>query len=196
MYEAEDLDEAKKRFGEWTDILPPASKKGYAEWCTLYDVDEKCFDDWRSFSRKEFLYFKPYILNYFLPECRFTNAAAEGANRLIDSINTNGSGYEFKHLRAKCLYCSLVHEQINYGINLKTVTKWPERKHDYMDMMFMIAPSSKTYYSFTNERSNHNIPALNIYQDNSWLEMVFDESFVGSLELCSLNEDSIEGYKW
>ena len=61
--------------------------------------------------------------NYFKPGCRKTNAATEGLNTLIRNVNSLGNGYSFRNLRAKCLYISLVHERIHYGIDLDIVIR-------------------------------------------------------------------------
>ena len=124
MYQQETYEEAEAVWNEWVAMLPPGSDKEYKEWCDLYSVVPPLFDDFRSFSRQGFQFFKPYILNYFRPGCRYTNAATEGLNNLIGNINSQGNGYSFKALRAKCLYASLVHERILYGIDIKTIEKW------------------------------------------------------------------------
>ena len=194
IYEAEDLEEAERRYQEWLTILPPADKRGYKDWCDAYDVDDECFEDWRTFSKKEFLFFKPYILNYFRPDCRFTNAAAEGLNRLIDNINTAGSGYEFNHLRAKCLYCSLIHEQINYGIDLKTVINWESSKPGTIGMM---KPRTKTtYYGFTESIDHLALEPLNVYRKSKWFNDAFLDKLGTNETMCELDEDSLTGGNW
>lgn len=124
MYLQESYQEAEAVWDEWITLLPPAQEKAYKEWCDLYSVVPPLFDDFRSFSKRGFQRFKPYILNYFKPGCRKTNSTTEGLNNLIGTVNAAGNGYSFKYLRAKCLYASLVHERILYGIDIKTIEKW------------------------------------------------------------------------
>lgn len=123
MYYQETYEDAERAWDEWMRLLPPGDEKGYKIWCDLYSVIPPMFDCFRSFSRPGFQQFKPYILNYFKPGCRKTNAATEGLNTLIRNVNSLGNGYSFRNLRAKCLYVSLVHERINYGIDLDTVIR-------------------------------------------------------------------------
>lgn len=47
---------------------------------------------------------RAYILNYFITEDKYTNAATEGLNSLIGAINSLGRGYSFDILRIKSLY--------------------------------------------------------------------------------------------
>lgn len=130
MYEQETYEEALKIWKEWLDLLPPGGKKQYKEWCDLYLFDEECFESFRSFKRQGFQRFAPYILNYFIsPETRVTNAATEGINSLIGSVNGRGNGYSFRRLRGKCLYASLVYERKIYGINRMTFEQWLKEKN-------------------------------------------------------------------
>lgn len=124
MYTKTTREEAEKAWDEWQKELPPSDKKGYMKWCEMYSVDESCFDAFRSFNRSAFTVFKPYILNYFNPGCRFTNATTKGLNNLIGRINTLGNGYRFKHLSAKALYTSLLRRRVVYSINMKSIKAW------------------------------------------------------------------------
>lgn len=124
MYLQESYQHAVSIWREWEALLPPDNTQQYKEWCDLYSVEPPMFNEFRSFSRVGFQTFEPYILNYFLPGCRYTNAATEGLNRLIGGINSAGNGCSFKVLRAKALYASLVHERRLYGIDIKTIPRW------------------------------------------------------------------------
>ena len=124
MYTKETREEAEEAWNEWQELLPPTGKKAYKKWCELYSVDENCFEAFQSLKRSGFTQYKPYILNYFNEGCRFTNAATEGLNSLIEQINISGNGYRFKHLRAKALYTSLFHEHTQYSIDIHSVNAW------------------------------------------------------------------------
>lgn len=124
VYQQETYDQAKEAWDAWMNLLPPAGEKQYQKWCDLYSVVPPLFDKFRSFHRQGFLFFEPYILNYFKPGCRETNAATEGINTLIERINREGNGLKFEHLRAKSLYASLIHERKRYGIDLRSVKTW------------------------------------------------------------------------
>lgn len=124
MYNQSNREDAEKIWNEWQELLPPATKDEYKKWCEKYNVDTKCFEAFKSLKRVGFTQYKPYILNYFNPGCRFTNATTEGLNNLIGTINSSGNGYQFKHLRAKCLYASLINERIMYSIDISTIESW------------------------------------------------------------------------
>ena len=124
MYQKETYEEALEAWEEWMNLLPPSGDKRYQEWCDLYSVIPPLFDSFRSFQRTGFQRFKPYILNYFKPGCRVTNAATEGVNTLIERINRDAHGLSFKSLRAKSLYASLIGERKRYGIDLSTIKSW------------------------------------------------------------------------
>lgn len=123
MYYQETYEDAVIAWDEWMRILPPGDESGYKIWCDLYSVIPPMFDCFRSFSRPGFQQYKPYILNYFKPGCRKTNAATEGLNTLIRNVNSLGNGYSFKILRAKCLYLSYIYERVHYRIEPDTVIK-------------------------------------------------------------------------
>lgn len=124
MYVQSTREDAEKIWDEWQELLPPPTKDEYKKWCKKHNVDAKCFEAFKSLRRVGFIQYKPYILNYFNPGCRFTNATTEGLNNLIGTINSSGNGYQFKHLRAKCLYASLIHERIMYSIDINTIESW------------------------------------------------------------------------
>ena len=182
MYTKETFEEAEAVWNEWVELLPPAGNKQYKEWCDLYSVEPPLFDDFRTFVREGFQRFKPYILNYFKPGCRHTNAATEGLNNLIGSINRVGNGYKFKFLRAKCLYASLIHERISYGIDTKTIKKWKPT----ISISFSPLSSTErgafcdeTIPHFTSSVIKSNITPINIYDDNEILLKLIETSVVG-----------------
>jgi transposase len=188
MYEQTNREDAEKVWQDWMFLVPPSSNKDYKDWCDLYCFEPECFESFRSFSRKGFQQFVPYILNYFnSPATRVTNAATEGLNSLIENVNIAGKGYSFSHLRAKCLYAPLVHEKLNYGVNMKSVK----------DQLMYVFNANDLFEASA-------IPRLNIYSDNSWLFKVLSNDysdFVDSYKLdygsdnpafdCYGNEESI-----
>jgi hypothetical protein len=102
-------------------------------------------------------------------------------------VNIAGKGYSFSHLRAKCLYAPLVHEKLNYGVNMKSVK----------DQLMYVFNANDLFEASA-------IPRLNIYSDNSWLFKVLSNDysdFVDSYKLdygsdnpafdCYGNEESI-----
>lgn len=181
MYECSTYEEASEVWQEWIDLLPPVNKKEREEWGDLYSVDPECFKGWIGFNRKEFQSYAPYILNYFKPGCQYTNAAAEGLNRLIDQINNAGSGYSFRHLRGKCLFASLIHERklfvlsINKvpiyeesGLTMGFVVSWP---HDISSRNRIIG-FQEVYYLGERDKSVA-YPEVNIYEDNEWISNIY-----------------------
>ena len=87
IYDAPTVTEAAKRYEEWRKLLPSDSE----------------FDEMRAFDKTVSRWRIP-IFNYFSKGCRYTNAATEGLNNLIDLINRQGRGYSFAALRYKCLF--------------------------------------------------------------------------------------------
>ena len=179
MYTKETRNEAEAAWDEWQELLPPTGKKDYQEWCDLYSVDEKCFEGFKSFTRSGFTYFKPYILNYFNPGCRHTNAATEGLNNLIGSINISGNGYRFRHLRAKALYASLIHQRIVYSVDIKTITSW-KPVFSYMTTFDWLNDShtavEKKEYTFRMDVQHGGINPTNVLEDNRFLPVILDAS--------------------
>lgn len=80
---SKDSTEAKQRFDEWKENIPPYMRKYTKSFLTS-------LKNWET-----------EILNYF--DCRLTNAFTEGLNNMIRSINKEGRGYSFDVLRAKIL---------------------------------------------------------------------------------------------
>lgn len=188
MYEQTDRESAEKIWREWMDFLPPGGPKQYQEWCDLYMFDKECFEAFRSFSRQGFQRFAPYILNYFNSiDTRVTNAATEGLNSLIGSFNTDGKGYSFKRLRAKCLYASLIHERITYGIETETIRQWaspsfqgkdfsmpPMKMMDYANMGSFDRIKVKERIKFTSKRAKITVPEISLFTDNKgFMEIVY-----------------------
>lgn len=172
MYKKETYEEAVEAWDAWMELLPPVGAKQYKEWCDLYSVEPPMFDAFRSFKRSGFQFFKPYILNYFRPGCRVTNAATEGINRLIGAINAAGNGYSFEILRAKCLYASLVTDRITYSIDIDSVESWTPTTSIMISGSYRSAhkrPTYKTIYSFSSSCSPIRIKPMNIFSDNTIL---------------------------
>lgn len=83
---------------------PTDAKRDYEAWKSLLKcADKNIFAEFKSFGRTVSRWEKE-IFQYFEPECRFTNAASEGLNSLIQAINSQGRGYGFEALRLKALY--------------------------------------------------------------------------------------------
>jgi len=189
LYNCTTREEAEECWNTWMDLIPPTTKKEYEKWCDLFCVDKDSFAKWNSFKKREFQFFVPYILNYFNEGCSYTNAASEGVNSLIQRVNNEGNGYTFKNLRGKCLYCSLVRERINYGIDISEFTNWTMSKDDedrpekiyntgYInprDINLWNSPNGNMKhtkalrYTFTETHTPFAVPCLNIYSDNGWI---------------------------
>ncbi len=83
---------------------PKNAREDYQAWkLMLKNADKDIFAEFKSFGRMVSRWEKE-IFQYFEPGCRFTNAASEGLNSLIQAINTQGRGYGFETLRLKALY--------------------------------------------------------------------------------------------
>lgn len=195
MYLQETLEDAEAAWSKWEETLPPSGKSEYAKWCELYSVDKKCFEAFQSFSRPTFQYFKPYILNYFKPGCRCTNAATEGLNNNIERINRAGNGLRFKHLRAKALYGSLLKDRVRYDLDIKTVQTWKPT------FSFVESISSnqqcgeyvtETKYRFTKKKEIIRIPETNLDGNVDTLIEMLTPAVSGS-NISYDEDDIIEG---
>ncbi len=195
MYQQQTYDDAEAIWDEWVATLPPSKEKEYKEWCDLYSLEPPMFEDFRSFSRSGFQFFKPYILNYFKPGCRETNAATEGLNKMIGDINLIGNGYSFRALRAKCLFTSLFYERTLYSLDMKTVKKWKPSFGMAFDGNLGSSRGETVYedvYTFKETTLPINYPSLNIFKDNSILFDIIQSSAVEDELLDSvIDEDSL-----
>ena len=183
FYDQDTREEAEAIWDDWMELLPPHAEKSYLEWCKSFGFPEGLFDSFKRFTHSNFQGFKPYILNYFnSEETRITNAATEGLNNLIEEFDQDGNGYSFKHLRAKCLYASLIHERINYGIDISTLKKWVTTKipsFGYLtglgDISYREEKELMTITSYTfkqeSEPCTYTLPRLD--GDNIWLRDIF-----------------------
>lgn len=196
MYTKETIEEAEAIWDEWVAMLPPSNEKKYKEWCDLYSVTPPLFGEFRSFVREGFQKHKPYILNYFKPGCRHTNAATEGLNNLIGSINQVGNGYSFKILRAKCLYASLIHERYIYGIDTATIKKWKPT-------MSWVSPTNPNSFfdTYCNEDVNYFISSVeavdirppNVYTKNEQLLRIIEVAAFKDKAFDEINSISLSG---
>lgn len=107
IYQCETAKEAEEAYKDWLTILKTADK----------DV----FSEFYSFNRTVKHWHKE-IFQYFEPGCRYTNAAAEGLNSLIQAINSQGRGYGFDALRIKVLYQK--EAELPQKVFKKTVTRF------------------------------------------------------------------------
>ena len=195
MYQQQTYEDAEAIWDEWVATLPPSKEKEYKEWCDLYSLEPPMFEDFRSFSRSGFQFFKPYILNYFKPGCRETNAVTEGLNKMIGDINLIGNGYSFRALRAKCLFTSLFYERTLYSLDMKTVKKWKPSFGMAFDGNLGSSRGETVYegvYTFKETTLPINYPSLNIFKDNSILFDIIQSSAVEDELLDSvIDEDSL-----
>ena len=190
LYKQTSREDAETVWQDWLNILPPRSEARYKDWCEMYQFDESCFQAFRSFSGRKYQKYKPFILNYFnSTDTMVTNAVTEGLNSLIEDITIKGKGYEFNRLRGKCLYASLVHERVIYGINKKTIKKWTpfSETHPVRNMTFTTTfsmprhskPDYKlvTIYEFTTDKIRQMLPPTNVYMDTDLLAAILSDEY-------------------
>ena len=116
IYEdAHDRATAEQLYMEWEQLVPPRAAKEAAVWEEKYGVPAKLFEDFRSFQTTIKNWWQE-VFGYFDPGCSVTNAATEGINRFIQSIDEPGSGYGFDHLRGKCVYGQKYGQRIVFNI--------------------------------------------------------------------------------
>lgn len=176
MYKMTNRTDAEKCWDEWQAILPPSkdgkgAEKRYETWCKDNNVPQNAFSYFRKFTSKQgYPKYKDAILNYFLPGCRVTNAATEGFNNLIGIINSRGSGYGFRRLRALALYAPLAHSRVKYSFNLETKTRWVSSTDNTKFMKYsqlnellgVICKVDIQVYNFTKETTNISVLTQNI----------------------------------
>lgn len=183
LYAQDTREEAERVWDEWQSELPPATNGKYRTWCKERDISPECFEAFQSLVRSGFTNFKPYILNYFKPGCKFTNATTEGLNNLIGRINSTGNGYRFKHLRAKALYMSLIYERKVYSINIKSIKSWKPTTYftTIPSNLFREQPTEFEYkkkYVFNCQVEKCCFPPVNVLEENT----EFFESLVSDKE--------------
>lgn len=184
MYKQVTREEAEKAWNEWIALLPPSGDKAYDKWCEKMNFDPLLFKEFRYYSRPASQAKAACILTYFnSPETRYTNGVTEGLNNLIGRINRDGNGYSFRHLRAKSLYASLIHERTLYGLEKQTFKKWEFRPDDEYTMKYVSNPAvsemgSYYKYVFTEKKVEYHVPPLNVYSDNAWLTPMLNAYYV------------------
>lgn len=190
MYNQETREDAERAWDEWQDLLPPASKGQYRTWCERYNLEEGCFERFKTFTRSGFTLYKPFILNYFDPGCRHTNAATEGLNNLIGRIDRIGNGYGFKHLRAKALYASNINERVYYSLDIKTVITGGSSH-----IGFATPIRTHTVYTFSQRVSRGILPPTNVFEENKYLLNFFGKCPHEDIKpLADVDEDSLIEY--
>ena len=118
MYEAETRADAERLYEELAKLLPPTRKALIPEWEATYGVKFSTFEDLCAFARTMKNWHKE-IFAYFDPNCRVTNAVAEGTNSLVQHLNAAGNGYGFKHLRAKAIFWQDIGNRTSYRIQTR-----------------------------------------------------------------------------
>ena len=125
IYDAQTRQEAEWRYAEWTKLVPPdgkgkAGQEKLNAWQTTYRVMPELYAEFRTL-RNTMENWNTEIFNYFDEGCRYTNAATEGVNSLIERINRTGNGYGFERLRAKAIYWHLVTSGVRYRLDIKKI---------------------------------------------------------------------------
>lgn len=115
IYDAKSRPEAEALYRGWQDLVPPTGSRQKVTWEAKYGVSPELFADFRTITKVIKNWYEE-VFTYFEPGCQVTNAAAEGINSTIQRINSDGTGYGFKHLRAKALYCNYFKARHNYSL--------------------------------------------------------------------------------
>ena len=125
IYACGERSDAEAVYASWCDLVPPVGVKKIEAWEAKYHVPAELYAEFRSF-KNAMTSWNNEVFNYFNENCGFTNAAAEGTNSLIQSMNSAGSGYSFKRLRAKALFWHMAAPRAAYSFDKKSIKK--ERK--------------------------------------------------------------------
>ena len=190
IYECETYEEAYKAWKEWLAVVPPTGDKKYKEWCERRGIPTGLFDKFNAYNKAPFKFYEPFILNYFRPGCRKTNATTEGVNSLIGRINTAGNGLTFRYLRAKSLYASLYQETVSYGIDSDSIEQLKGLSSfslTYTPQAIKSSSSELPLHKLSLEAVLSNldkgprpIKALNVHEDNrAFIKMLAEEDDFG-----------------
>lgn len=114
IYDVDDRADAEQRYHEWEKLVPGRGSRNLAAWESEYGLDGELYQEFRVFHGAVTRWYD-YIFGYFDDGCQFTNAATEGLNQLVDSLNRLGNGYGFKRLRAKALFCNEAAPLVRYS---------------------------------------------------------------------------------
>lgn len=154
IYDCDNRADAERMYHEWTRLVPPTGVRQIAAWETEFGVSAELFKEFRVFYNAMKKWNKE-VFNYFDEtenECRYTNAAAEGTNHLIQNMNNMGNGYSFERLRARALFWHQAGNRISYSYNKRSVEKkklkLPQGKPGgYSDVgLFVPTDIYETYY--------------------------------------------------
>lgn len=122
IYDCIKRSDAENTYNEWAMLIPPSGSKQIAEWEAEYGIKADLFADFRAF-RTAMRNWHKEVFNYFDISCEYTNAAAEGTNKLIQNINDQGNGYSFERLRGKAINWSKAAPRIFYAFDKKSIPK-------------------------------------------------------------------------
>jgi transposase len=177
IYDCEDRSAAEKRYKEWVVLVPPTGKNQIKKWEATYGVPSSLYDELRTFYRTTKKWHDE-IFNYFDEDSRYTNAAAEGTNSLIQRINSEGAGYGFARLRAKVLFRNHTGGRRTYVIKKTTVSSGFDWLHDSGNFMRNVIPrTSQTREEIIETTKSIPIQALSVLhyinEDNPFYD--FDE---------------------
>lgn len=140
IYDAETREDAEKLYEEWAELVPPRGKNQMNAWQAKYRVMPEIYAEFRSL-RNTMENWKEEIFRYFDPGCRYTNAATEGINSIIERINNQGNGYSFERLRGKAIYWHLSKPEKKYMLKGKRIPVYESPKEEirfgYMDFTHM-----------------------------------------------------------
>lgn len=125
IYEAETREEAEHRYKEWAPLVPPKGKVQLEKWQEKYKVPPELYAEFRSFVNTITNWYEE-MFSYFDDGCRFTNAATEGLNNLIERFSRLGNGYSFERLRAKALFWHMAAPRTRYILAAKKLPVYAE----------------------------------------------------------------------
>lgn len=149
IYDCKTRSEAERAYDEWETLVPPGGKKQTAVWEAKYGVKAELFAEFRVF-RNAMTNWHKEVFNYFDEDCGYTNAAAEGMNKLIQNINSQGNGYSFARLRGKALFWSTAAPRIKYSFDKTSIPKTRYKEKPSLAMGFLVPGSFdqqfETYY--------------------------------------------------
>lgn len=137
-------------------MVPPSGSSQIAAWEAKYGVKAELFKEFRVFYNAMKKWYKE-VFNFFdetETDRRYTNAAAEGTNHLIQNMNSLGNGYSFERLRARALFWHHAAQRSLYSFDKQSVPKTRLKGIDDTHKTGFLTPSSfnfeyETYYEET-----------------------------------------------
>ena len=162
IYDCDKRSDAEAEFDSWIPLVPPSGANQIVAWEAKYGVKAELFKEFRVFYNAMKKWHKE-VFNFFdetETNRRYTNAAAEGTNHLIQNMNSLGNGYSFERLRARALFWHKAAQRSWYSFDKQSVPKTRLKGSDNTHRTGFLTPGAfnleyETYYEETEVLTEH-----------------------------------------